>query len=224
VNGPKTPPTFPPRLLRARAAAQRRQGHPLLTPTARRSPRPNRCSARWRRRVDAPGRIRIERRARERGVRRTLASSRAARSQLLREMVRQRAPATRWRKKCSSISGVIAATTRRAIASTPTVHAGAQPLPERSPQGDGRAQARSYEPTSNSPDQLERLIDYERLYRLNEAVARLPPSFVNLCSCATARGSSTPRSPRRRSTGSTVRSRVFLAICQLKEWAKEAAL
>ncbi len=83
----------------------------------------------------------------------------------------------------------------------------------------------SYEPTSNSPDQLERLIDYERLYRLNEAVARLPPKLRESLLMRYGAGLEYAEIARVvEAPESTVRSRVFLAICQLKEWAKEAAL
>jgi RNA polymerase sigma-70 factor (ECF subfamily) len=76
-----------------------------------------------------------------------------------------------------------------------------------------------------SADQLERLIDFERMHRLNEAVARLPAKLrealllrygANLEYGEVARIVDAPES--------TVRSRVFMAICQLKDWAREASL
>jgi len=82
-----------------------------------------------------------------------------------------------------------------------------------------------HEPVVSVADQLETLIDFERLHRLNEAVASLPPKLRE--SLLMRYGAGLEYSEIARvvdAPESTVRSRVFLAICQLKEWAKEAAL
>lgn len=83
----------------------------------------------------------------------------------------------------------------------------------------------TYEARPITGDQLERLLDSERLQRLNEAVSRLPPKLREALLMRYGAGLEYAEIARVvEAPESTVRSRVFLAICQLKEWAKEAAL
>ncbi len=83
----------------------------------------------------------------------------------------------------------------------------------------------SYNPAPRDANQLQELLESERSQRVNEAISRLRPKLRE--ALLMRYGAELDYHEIGRIIGvpeSTVRSRVFLAICELKEWAKEMGL
>ena len=105
------------------------------------------------------------------------------------------------------------------------VHPGAQPVRSDHRKVTAEKKLDTYEASEADDNQLARLIDTERMHRLNDAVARLPPKLREALLLRYGAELEYGEVARIIDTNeSTARSRVFMAICQLKDWAKEQAL